>query len=79
MSRGFDGFDREHFRDSDWGSGSENEFHTLESFGFGREIGRGSGVSSSDPGARLRVQKLRDAESASDRAVIPGHRPKKSA
>jgi hypothetical protein len=76
MSRGFDGFDREDFWDSDWRSGSENEFHTLESFGFGREIGRGSSVSSSDPGARLRMQKLRDAESASDRAVMPEHRRK---
>jgi len=71
MSRGFDGFDREDFRDSDWGSGSDNESCTLESFGFGREIGRGNGGSSSDPSARLRMQKLRDAESASDRAVIP--------
>ena len=73
MSRGFDGFNLDDFRDSDWGSGLENESYTLESFGFGREIGRGS---SSDPSARLRLQKLRDAESASDRAVIPEHRRK---
>lgn len=71
MSRGFDGFELDDFRDSDWGPGSENESYTLKSFGFGREIGRGSGGSSSDPSARLRLQKLRDTESASDRGVIP--------
>src|SRR5215469_9151905 len=76
MSRGVDGFNLDDFRDSDWGSGSENESYTLESFGFAREIGRGRGGSSSDPSARLRLQKLRDAESASDRAVSPEHRHK---
>src|ERR1700739_2485288 len=76
MPRGFDGFDREDFRDSDWGSGSENESYTLESFRFGREIGRGRGGSSSAPSARLRLQKLGDTESASDRAVVPEQRRK---
>lgn len=74
MSRGFDGFELDDFRDSNRGSGSDNESYTLESFGFGREIGRGRGGSSSDPSARLRLQKLRDTESASDRAVIPEQR-----
>src|SRR6516164_430737 len=73
MSRGVDGFNLDDFRYSDWGSGSENESYTLESFGFGREIGRGS---SSDHSARLGLQKLRDAESASDRAVSPERRHK---
>ena len=74
MSRGFDGFELDDIRDSNRGSGSNNESYTLESFGFGREIGRGSGGSSSDPSARLRLQRLRDTESASDRAVIPEQR-----
>ena len=76
MSRGFDGFNLDDSRDSEWGSLSENESYTLESFGFGQEIGSGRGGSSSDPGARLRLQKFRDAESASDRTAIPERRRK---
>jgi hypothetical protein len=76
MSRGFDGFELEDFRDSDWGSGSEKESYTLESFGFGREIGRGKGGSSSDFNRKLLLEKLRDVESASDRALAPDREQK---
>lgn len=78
MSRGFDGFELDDFRDSDWGSGSKNDSYTLESFGFGREIGRGKGGSSSDSSRKLLLEKFRDEEAASDRVLAP-HREQKDA
>ena len=74
MSRG--GFDIDDFRDSDWEPESDRESYTLESFGFAREIGGRRGGSSSDPSLKIQLAKLRNAESASDRARSNGPRPK---
>lgn len=69
MSR--DGFDLNDFRDSTWESDSNRDAYTLESFGFGRDIGRGRG-GSYDPATKLRLEKLRNEESTSDRAITSG-------
>ena len=74
MSRG--GFDIDDFRDSNWEPESDRESYTLESFGFGREIGPGRGGSSSDSNRKIQLAKLRNAESASDRALSVGPQPK---
>jgi len=63
MSR--DSFDFDDFRESSWKSNSERDSYTLESFGFGRRSGSGS----SDPTARLSLEKLRVAERTSDHEV----------
>jgi len=66
MSRGFDSdsFDLDDFRDADSWADSERAPYGRESVGRGREIGRGG--TSSDLGVKRRLEKLRDAESASD-------------
>jgi len=60
-------FDFDDFRDASWESDSDRDSHTFESFGFGRELGRGRGTSSWDPNRKIQLAKLRNAESASDR------------
>lgn len=72
MSRGFDPFDLDDFRDSRSDSDSKGDSYTFESFRFGREVGRGRGGGSSDFSTRLRLEKIREAESLSDRASTPG-------
>jgi hypothetical protein len=72
MSRGSDPFEFDDLRDSDWGSNSSPESHTLDSFGFARQIGRGRDGNSSDLAAKRRLQDLRTAESESDRVVNSG-------
>lgn len=67
MSRGFDGFEIDDFRDSGWESDSPRESYPRESFGFGREMRSGRGGSSGDAQSRRRLEQFREAESHSDR------------
>jgi DNA-binding MarR family transcriptional regulator len=73
VSRGFDGFEPGDFRDSDWESDTRPGSHTLESFGFDRGSARGRGAGWSHTDRKLRLEQLRHAESAADRAVFLGH------
>jgi len=71
VSRG--GFDIDDFRDSDWGSRTERDSYTRESFGFNREPSSGRGGSRGGAQAKRKLAQLREAESNSDRLVSRGH------
>jgi len=64
MSRGYDGPEIDDFRDSGWKRERGNS---------GTDRGRGSGTAwQTRPDAKLKLQKVREAESSSDRAIAPG-------
>jgi len=67
MSRGFDGFEVDDFRDSDWESDAQRESYDRESFGFGRERGSKRGAWNGSAQSRRRLEQFREAESNSDR------------
>lgn len=69
MSRGFDSFDRDDFRDSDWKSDLPRDSRSRESFGFGRS-------SSTELSRKARLEEFRDAEVGSDHALAPGREHK---